>query len=213
VSPADATTRARLLDAAEEMAQTRGYNAFSFRDLAVEVGIRAPSIHHHFATKADLGRLLMARYRERFAALLAGIEARTADPRRRIRRFVDLFRATLARGDRLCLCGMLATEYATLPASVRDEVRLFFGESEAWLARVIEEGRRTGVFARRGSAAKVASTLFAALEGAMISARTFGDASRLEDAGEWLIAALGPATGRAGGTRGSHTDTQRRRKA
>src|SRR6185369_16920377 len=49
------TTAAQILDAAETLIQTRSYSAFSYQDIADELGIRKASIHYHFATKADLG--------------------------------------------------------------------------------------------------------------------------------------------------------------
>ena len=180
----------RLLDVAEELVQTRGYNAFSFRDLAKRVRIRAASVHHYFPSKADLGRRLMDRYRRKFGGALEAISLRIRDPRRRLEKFVDLFRETLRRGDRLCMCGMLATEYATLPAKVRTEVRRFYGDSEAWLTRVFEEGRMSGRLKFGGKPSAAASTFFGALEGAMIAARAFGDERRLASAGKWLMKAL-----------------------
>jgi TetR/AcrR family transcriptional repressor of nem operon len=183
-------TKSALLDLAQELAQTRGLNAFSFQDLAQGVGIRTASVHHHFPTKADLGRALMERYRARFRADLESILARTRSAPRRLELFVDLFRRTLRQGNRLCLCGMLATEYTTLPSAVQAEVRAFFDETEDWLARVLEDGRRTGVFQFDGSAASVAKTLLATLEGAMIAARTFEDEKRLACAADWLLTSL-----------------------
>lgn len=183
-------TNARLLDIAQELVQTRGYNAFSFRDLADRVGIRAPSIHHHFPSKADLGRRLMARYRERFVELLASIDKRIRDPLKRLEKFVGLFRETFRQGNRLCLCGMLATEYATLPKSVRTEVQAFYGATEAWLARTFEEGRKARSLEFTGTPASAARTFFGALEGAMIAARAFNDEKRLSTAGSWLIRSL-----------------------
>lgn len=184
-------TRSRLLDVAQELVQTRGYNAFSFRDLADRTGLRAPSVHHHFPSKADLGRRLMERYRIRFGGLLDVIGRRVREPRRRLLRFVDLFRDTFREGNRLCLCGMLATEYATLPKPVRTEVNRFYRETEAWLEGVFAEGRKAGSLRFAGSAAPAARTFFGALEGAMIAARAFKDEKRLTAAGNWLIQALG----------------------
>ena len=43
--------RTRLLDVAQELIQTRGFNGFSFRDIATHVRLRAPSIHHHLPSK------------------------------------------------------------------------------------------------------------------------------------------------------------------
>jgi TetR/AcrR family transcriptional repressor of nem operon len=184
---AEAETRTALLDAAQELAQTRGFNAFSFRDLSERVGIRTASIHYHFHTKGDLARELMRRYRDRFLALLAAIEDRFTDARRRLAAFADLFRATLRNGDRMCLCGMLAVEYATLPAAVQEEVRAFFDASERWLSKVLEEGRKARVLKFDGEADATARVLFSALEGAMMTARAFGDGERLDAAAKWMV--------------------------
>ena len=183
--------RTRLLDVAQELVQTRGYNAFSFHDLARRVGLRAPSIHHHFPSKADLGRELMARYRAGFMARLAKIEGRTRDARVRLKRFVGLFTETFRMGDRLCLCGMLATEYATLPRPVRTEVNGFYRDAEAWLTRVFSEGREAGKLAFAGPPMLASRAFFAGLEGALIAARAFKDEKRLTSAGSWLIKSLG----------------------
>ncbi len=56
----------QILDAAERMARTGGYNAFSFREIAKEVGIKAASVHYHFPGKQDLGAAIAKRYTDRF---------------------------------------------------------------------------------------------------------------------------------------------------
>jgi TetR/AcrR family transcriptional repressor of nem operon len=186
----ESATKSALLDLAQELAQTRGLNAFSFQDLASGVGIRTASVHHHFATKGDLGREMMTRYRDRFRSELDLIDARARSPRRKLELFADLFRRTLRQGNRLCLCGMLATEYATLPPAVQREVKAFYDETEGWLTGVLERGRDDGIFAFHGSPGPLAKTFFATLEGAMIAARTFEDESRLARAARWLLASL-----------------------
>ena len=184
------TTRTALLDSAEELAQTRGLNAFSFHDLARRVGISKASVHHHFPTKADLARQLTVRYREQFAAELASINEGARSPRRKLQLFAGLFRRTLTDDDRLCLCGVLAAEYATLPKAVQCEVRLFFDEAEQWLKGVLEEGRKGGVFKLTQPSGAIAKTFLATLEGAMIVARTFDDERRLTQAAQWLLASV-----------------------
>ena len=187
---AETDTRTELLDVAQELTQTLGYNGFSFRDLAQRVGIKTASIHYWFPTKGDLGRELMARYRKEFGAALAGIEARTQDPKRRLKSFVDLFKSTLRTGNRMCLCGMLAVEYATLPRVVQREIEEFFAECERWLARVLAEGREAKAFAFEGDPRASARVLFASLEGAMMVARAFEDESRLTAVGQWMLNAV-----------------------
>ena len=63
-------TRTSLLDSAEQAVRQRGYNGFSYADLAREIGIRKASIHHHFPTKADLGLALIERYNQNFFSKL-----------------------------------------------------------------------------------------------------------------------------------------------
>ena len=47
--------REALLKVAEDKVRKGGYNNFSFREIANEVGIKSASVHYHFKTKADLG--------------------------------------------------------------------------------------------------------------------------------------------------------------
>lgn len=61
-----ATTTTRILDAAEQLAQTNG---FSYADIAAMVKMQKPSLHHHFPSKVDLGVALIERYHETFFAI------------------------------------------------------------------------------------------------------------------------------------------------
>lgn len=54
-------TRTALLQSAERAARQRGYDGFSYADLAGDVGLRKASIHHHFPTKATLALALIER--------------------------------------------------------------------------------------------------------------------------------------------------------
>lgn len=46
--------RSRILDEAERLFRTRGYNAVTMRDIAREVGIRQASLYYHFPSKEQL---------------------------------------------------------------------------------------------------------------------------------------------------------------
>src|SRR5829696_3752969 len=106
------TTATRILDEAERLAQTRGFNGLSYADVAAVVGTSKAALHYHFPTKADLGRALIERYTERFFRALDEIEASGAAPPERLQRYARLY-ADVVKQDRLCLCGMLAAEYTT----------------------------------------------------------------------------------------------------
>jgi TetR/AcrR family transcriptional repressor of nem operon len=171
-------TERRILDVAESLIQARGHNAFSFQDIALRLKIRTASIHYHFPAKQDLVRAVLVRYRLAFKAALIKLDAETHSPRRKVERLIQLFqRVSTGGGDEnICIGGMLACEYGTLPGPVRDELRQFFEDIESWLTNVLERGRgRRGDAGLRPSPASLASTLCAGLEGAAIVTRVFGN--------------------------------------
>jgi TetR/AcrR family transcriptional repressor of nem operon len=47
----DIPTKVRILDAAERMLQVRGYNGFSYGDVAEELGITRAALHYHSARR------------------------------------------------------------------------------------------------------------------------------------------------------------------
>lgn len=185
-------TTARILDVAERLVQTRGFNGFSYADIAAELGITKASLHYHFATKAELGRTLVDRYTDAFEGALQKIVAEQPDAPERLRAYVKLYADVISDG-RMCLCGMVAAEYGTLPAEMQSAIRLFFEFNENWLARVLEHGSKQGHLALRVASRDLARMLVGALEGEMLVARTYGDAGRFESAAKLLLFQLEPA--------------------
>ena len=184
-SPTD--TRTRILDVAERLVQTRGFNGFSYADVAAELNIAKPSLHYHFATKGDLGEALILRYAARFATALQSIAERPDDARRKLDAYVALYTDVL-RDQRMCLCGMLAAEYPTLPEPMRTAVTAFFDDNETWLERVLDAGREQGALRLTGPSDEAARIIVGGLEGAMLVARSHGDPQRFETAAVCLLA-------------------------
>jgi TetR/AcrR family transcriptional repressor of nem operon len=179
-------TASQILDVAERLVQERGYNGFSYGDVASELGITRAALHYHFASKGDLGAALIERYAARFLDALARVDDDGRAAPDKLRAYAQLY-ADVFRDDRMCLCGMLAADYATLPDPMRERVVRFFDDNEAWLERVLEHGRSAGTIRFDGSARPVARALIAGLEGAMLVSRPYHDVGRMGDAAELLI--------------------------
>jgi TetR/AcrR family transcriptional repressor of nem operon len=182
-------TSGRILDIAERLLQTHGYNAFSYADIAQSLHITKASLHYHFPTKADLGRRLIERYEQSFLQALAEIDKSNDSANEKLRRYVGLYVEVL-RNDRMCLCGMLAAEYATLPKPMKTGLKHFFDENERWLVVVLKEGQAAKKLRFAGSARSVAQLLVGALEGAMMLARSYDDITRFESTANRLLAGL-----------------------
>ena len=182
-------TADKILSIAERLVQLRGFNDFSYSDVATAVGIRKASLHYHFATKADLGLALVARYRKAFVEALAEIEESEDRAGRRLARYAALYGSVL-RKKRMCMCGMLATDAATLPKAMRESVAAFFRENVRWLARVLEEGRRAREIDFPGTAEAMANFFVSSLEGAMLVAHGSGSHEGFDAAAKLLLATV-----------------------
>ena len=181
------TTEQRILAAAKDLIQTRGYNGFSFHDISQEVGIRTPSVHHHFRTKSDLGKALLAQERSVMSKSLRVIDAQADSTWGKVKRYMDLWSDAAGDGTRGCILGMLAAEYNTLPEPMRMELRQFFHENEAWLAALLRQGRVDRSIRFDGAPAVAADGMLAFLHGAMVSARAFHDVDRFRATIQWLL--------------------------
>ena len=189
----DVGTATRILDVAERLVQVRGFNGFSYADIAAELHITKAALHYHFAGKADLGAALITRYASRFAAALAEVESGRGAASDKLAGYADLYLRVL-RASKMCLCGMLAAEYQTLPPPMQEAVIGFFDRNETWLEDVLGQGRQDGSLQFAGSARDTARMIVGGLEGAMLVARPYGDIARFQAAAANLLAGLAPAS-------------------
>ncbi|MBY5931487.1 TetR/AcrR family transcriptional regulator [Tateyamaria omphalii] len=164
--------RDEIMDVAERMIRTHGYNGFSFREIAAEVGVKSASVHYHFATKADLAAAVARRFRERFEAELA--ERSTADSNP-LSDWRDLFRGALADDGLMCLCGILAVGGNDLPLEVAQEARQFMLDGIDAISNL------------DGFSAEDGARIMAQLEGAMLLARSLGDPTVFDKATRHLV--------------------------
>ncbi len=182
-------TSERILDVAERLVQTRGFNDFSYADIAKELGLTTASLHYHFRGKAELGHALTTRYAQRFGDALDRIDRNVPSARGKLEAYADLYAGVL-EGERMCMCGMLAAEYQTLPEPMHRAVIGFFDENQRWLAGVLNQGRMEETLAFTGSPDEVAQSILSTLEGAMLVARPYGDPTKFTATARQLLAAL-----------------------
>jgi TetR/AcrR family transcriptional regulator, transcriptional repressor for nem operon len=182
-------TAQKILDVAQDLVQTRGFNAFSYADIARALSVTKASLHYHFPSKADLGHSLITRYEDRFLRALEAIDARGGTMTDRMHAFVGIYADVLA-ARHMCLCGMLAAEFETLPRRMQSALNHYFDATEVWLEAVLEQGRRDGAFSFDEPAREVAQFAISTLEGAMILARSHGIQDRFWIAARRLTAGL-----------------------
>ena len=90
-----ADTPKKILDLAERLVQTRGYNGFSYADIAGPLGLTKASLHYHFPAKAALGSRLIGRYEKNFLAALEEIDRSVKGARQKLRRYAAIYAGVL----------------------------------------------------------------------------------------------------------------------
>lgn len=163
--PTGREIRTEIVDVATVLIQRQGVSGFSYSDVASQLLVKAPSIHHHFRTKDDLVAEVVSTYTERFASLVADIPAGTAVSR--ILAYADLF-AQVAANDRLCLCGSVSADWPAVGASSQREVEQFFASQRRWLTSEIESGTEQGELRTDIDSDHLAVVVLSALEGSLL---------------------------------------------
>lgn len=153
-----------IMRSAEDKARSGGYNAFSFREIAKDIGIKSASIHYHFPTKADLATSMAERYTEKFNVFLVNIQEREGTLHDKLSAYANLFYHALHTEQRMCLCGLFAAEMNVLPDDVKKATRLFFEAHVRWIQTLLEQHAIP-------SAHTEALKILASMEGGMIVAK------------------------------------------
>lgn len=165
-----------ILACARILIVSGGYNGFSYADIANVIGIRKPSIHHHFPSKAILVTTVVTRYREAAEEGIANLERAIPDPLDQLRAYIEYWKACIGDASSpFCVCALLANELPVLPDEVALQIRAYFRFLSEWLTRALERGAKQGVITLTHSPRIEAESFMATAHGAMLSTRAYGD--------------------------------------
>jgi TetR/AcrR family transcriptional repressor of nem operon len=180
--------RERILEAAQQLVMARGFSATTVDAILDTAGASKGAFFHHFASKADLGRVLVERYARADGELLEHLmelaESRTSDPAEQLIEFVAAFEAGL---EDLSLaqpgCIFVSFIYEQFPG--QDETReLILADVLHWRARILdklEQAARRRPLALAVDLESLADHMFTVLEGGFVLARATGEPLKLRD--------------------------------
>lgn len=179
--------RERLLDAAQELVQDRGFNGVSFQALADAVGLKKPSVFHHFRSKEDLASSLLERCRTTYGARYAEILERTdLDEPSKLRGIAAVFEEGL-RENHLCLLGALSGNCSTFSDALKRDMEETAKLVIQRYAQVFAEGRTAGTLAFEGSPEDAGGAFLAMLQGLQVLVRAMGNLDAFRPAAESYV--------------------------
>jgi TetR/AcrR family transcriptional repressor of nem operon len=171
-------TKPLILDTAEKLILTRGFNGFSYKDIAEAVGIRKASIHHHFPTKAILAAAFIERFVHRFGQWRERVAPLPVS--QKLSAFFDLIKHVSDNAEKICPMGMLTAEYPTLPPLVQDHLRKLLEEMDQWMTQVLAQGQAEGYLQPMPEAPVMAKVIINAMSASLKMARVTQDVDQLE---------------------------------
>jgi TetR/AcrR family transcriptional regulator, transcriptional repressor for nem operon len=172
-APAPPDTRRRILDEAEALLLTRGFQAFSYQHIAKALGVKPAAIHYHFATKDDLGVALIQRQAARLAKWRTLPRLTDLSPAAQFGELLDVYITHLRRAGQLCFFGSLSAGFEVLAEPMRKELRRFTAALTDWVTQVLIAGRETGEIRFVGDPTAKAAQVLTTLAGALQVARVY----------------------------------------
>lgn len=131
-----ASNRQRIIEAADRLFHTRGYNQTSFSDISDVTGIPRGNFYYYFKTKDDILNAVVDDRLGAYRKMLAVCERETEDPRQRLLSFVG-FLDSHAEGiiESGCPIGSLTSELAKDEPELQLKSREVFDLLREWLAK------------------------------------------------------------------------------
>lgn len=141
--PAD--TKSSILSIARNLMRQLGYNAFSYADIARKLEIKNAAIHYHYPAKADLLADVMETYISEYLQLGKQLAAANLDPCQKLQQYIAKY-SVLTSQDSICIIGSVASDYNTLPESVKAKVAQLINLVIGMVEKTLQEGKEEGVF-------------------------------------------------------------------
>lgn len=137
------STKQIIIETADHLIRSNGFNAFSFSDISDKIGIKTSSIHYHFPSKSDLGVATIKEHIRRFEALKS--ELKNKSPLIKLKGFLAIY-SQVKSENKVCLVGSLATDLNTVDEPIKKELKIFAALVLDWMTQVLAEGKKQKIF-------------------------------------------------------------------
>lgn len=164
-------TKEKIVGMADQLIKTKGFNAFSYKDIADPLAIKNAAIHYHFPGKADLGLAVIEREITDMEAAIATWATLPED--QQLTNLINSFENKCERGL-VCIMGSLSPDYDTLPPNMQERLKNFSALVLEWTAQCLEKGREKQRFAFKGTSPDRALMIVSNLLASLLLSRVMG---------------------------------------
>ncbi|WP_421889393.1 TetR/AcrR family transcriptional regulator [Marinoscillum sp.] len=165
-------TKQDILDLAEYLIRSRGYHAFSYKDLSTPLKVKNAAIHYHFPAKKDLGVAVIRKNIEVLQDCFANWEGLPA--REQLFNFIEIYSLN-SRSNLICFMGALGPAYQSLPEEMRAQLTEAGLQIRNWLKWILNKGIEENAFHFNETVEEKADVIITSLLASLILNRVTGD--------------------------------------
>jgi AcrR family transcriptional regulator len=183
-------TRQRIVELAAPVFNRQGYVGATLSDLVEATGLEKGGIYNHFGSKEQLALEAYDYAMSRVENSLARSQEGATDPVDRMTRMIRAFSKTARRPvlDGGCPIMNTAIEADDTHPELRDRARASMTLWHRLVGRIVKDGKADGSFAADLDPYALASTITAALEGALMLSRLYDDPAHMDRVVDHLVA-------------------------
>lgn len=176
-------TKDKIVALADRLVRTKGFNAFSYKDISGPLEIKNAAVHYHFPAKADLGVEIVDQDITKF--ITQTTRWKNLPEEEQLVKLTEVFRRHSKEG-RICLMGSLAPDFDTLEPAMQAKVQEMGSGILSWLTNCLEAGRKKKRIHFKGAANTRALIIISNLQASLLLSRVMGP-SAFRDIAEQLM--------------------------
>jgi AcrR family transcriptional regulator len=199
-TPKGERTRQRIVELAAPVFNRQGFAGASLRDLVEATGLEKGGIYNHFGSKEQLALEAYDYATSRVTEALARSQDGAGDAIDRLVRMIRAFALSARRPAIEGGCPIMNTaiDADDTHPDLRDRARTSMTQWHRLVGRIVKDGKAGGVLAEAVDPYALASTITAALEGALMLARLYDEPAHMDRVVDHLVSYV--ETLRTGGT-------------
>ncbi len=181
-------TKGQALEIAKKQLQTKGFNGFSFQDIADTLGIKKASLHYYFSSKEDLALEIMHSYETGFAEW----SKKTASfaPEKRLEKWFNLFFRLAEDDHKICPVGALCTDLDIFSKSTRSKILQFHERQRDWIQENLKQGQDSKAYKADLKIEPTSDLIMSSIQGALQIARLKKNPQLVKHVAKQLMANL-----------------------
>ena len=173
-------SREKLIEATIELMSAHGFEPMGISAILEKSGVTKSNFYYHFKSKEELCLAALDEMESKFfdELLVPALSDKSRTPKERLLYLYTCMIDKMVKNccDKGCPFVNLATETSDFHPLFREKIDAYYKNYTAELAKVIDEGMKSGEFRKDISAPEAANLLIASINGTIVLAKVKKDA-------------------------------------